>query len=71
MRSIVLMEKTEMALMFHPKMRLTKHTDIVIKSITRTTQLDTLKKEVIGGYILFSGNGEPTDVAVSKFRKTI
>lgn len=71
MRSIVLMEKTEMALMFPPKMRLTKHTDIVIQSITRTTQLDTLKKEVIGGYILFLGNGEPTDVAVSKFRKTI
>ena len=30
-----------------------------------------LKKEVIGGYILFPGNGEPTDVAVSKFYKTI
>lgn len=34
-------------------------------------QSDTLKKEVIGGYILFPGDGEPTDVAVSKFRKTI
>lgn len=34
-------------------------------------QLGTLKKEVIGGYILFPGDGEPTDVAVSKFRKTI
>ncbi len=30
-----------------------------------------LKKEVIGGYILFPGDGEPTKVAVSKFRKTI
>lgn len=30
-----------------------------------------MKKEVIGGYILFPGDGEPTDVAVSKFRKTI
>lgn len=34
-------------------------------------QSDTLKKEVIGGYILFPGDGEPTDVAVSKFYKTI
>lgn len=34
-------------------------------------QSNTLKKEVIGGYILFPGDGEPTDVAVSKFRKTI
>ena len=34
-------------------------------------QSDALKKEVIGGYILFPGDGEPTDVAVSKFRKTI
>lgn len=34
-------------------------------------QSDVLKKEVIGGYILFPGDGEPTDVAVSKFRKTI
>ncbi|CCY01593.1 putative uncharacterized protein [Prevotella sp. CAG:924] len=32
---------------------------------------DALKKEVIGGYILFPGDGVPTDVAVSKFRKTI
>lgn len=32
---------------------------------------DVLKKEVIGGYILFPGDGEPTDVAVSKFRRTI
>ncbi len=30
-----------------------------------------LKKEVIGGYILFPGDGEPNDVAVSKFYKTI
>ena len=30
-----------------------------------------LKKEVIGGYILFPGNGEPADVAVSKFYKSI
>lgn len=29
------------------------------------------EKEIIGGYILFPGDGEPTDVAVSKFRKTI
>ena len=34
-------------------------------------QSDALKKEIIGGYILFPGDGEPTDVAVSKFRKTI
>jgi hypothetical protein len=34
-------------------------------------QSDALKKEVIGGYILFPGDGETTDVAVSKFRKTI
>ena len=32
---------------------------------------DSLKKEVIGGYILFPGDGEPTDVAVSKFYQTI
>lgn len=32
---------------------------------------NTLKKEVIGGYILFPGDGEPNDVAVSKFYKTI
>ena len=30
-----------------------------------------LKKEVIGGYILFPGDGEPNDVAMSKFHKTI
>ncbi|MBR1881377.1 MAG: restriction endonuclease-like protein, partial [Prevotella sp.] len=30
-----------------------------------------LKKEVIGGYILFPGDGEPADVEVSKFYKTI
>ncbi|WP_234396350.1 nuclease domain-containing protein [Prevotella dentasini] len=30
-----------------------------------------LKKEVIGGYILFPGGGEPADVEVSKFYKTI
>ena len=30
-----------------------------------------LKKEVIGGYILFPGNGETADVEVSKFYKTI
>lgn len=30
-----------------------------------------LKKEVIGGYILFPGDGEPADVQVSKFYKTI
>lgn len=34
-------------------------------------QSDALKKEVIGGYILFPGDGEPIDVAISKFRKTI
>lgn len=34
-------------------------------------QSNTLKKEVIGGYILFPGDGEPADVAVSKFNKTI
>ena len=30
-----------------------------------------LKKEVIGGYILFPGDGEPTDVQVANFYKTI
>ena len=30
-----------------------------------------LKKEVIGGYILFPGDGETADVEVSKFYKTI
>ena len=34
-------------------------------------QTDSLKKEVIGGYILFPGDGEPTDVAVSRFYRTI
>ena len=34
-------------------------------------QTDSLKKEVIGGYVLFPGDGEPTDVAVSKFYRTI
>ena len=32
---------------------------------------NALKKEVIGGYILFPGDGEPNDVAVLKFYKTI
>lgn len=32
---------------------------------------NALKKEVIGGYILFPDDGEPNDVAVSKFYKTI
>lgn len=30
-----------------------------------------LKKEVIGGYILFPGNGDTADIEVSKFYKTI
>ena len=30
-----------------------------------------LKKEIIGGYILFPGNGQKADVEVSKFYKTI
>lgn len=30
-----------------------------------------LKKEVIGGYILFPGDGEPADVEMSKFYRTI
>ena len=30
-------------------------------------QTNSLKKEIIGGYILFPGDGEPADVAVSKF----
>lgn len=30
-----------------------------------------LKKEVIGGYILFPGDGEPTEVANAKFHKSI
>lgn len=32
---------------------------------------NALKKEVIGGYILFPGNGAPNDVALSKFYRTI
>ena len=32
---------------------------------------DKLKKEVIGGYILFPGNGDPVDVARSKFQKSL
>ena len=32
---------------------------------------NVLKKEVIGGYILFPGDGEPADVEVAKFYKTI
>lgn len=32
---------------------------------------NALKKEVIGGFILFPGDGEPNDVAMSKFYKTI
>ena len=32
---------------------------------------NALKKEVIGGYILFPGNGETADVEVAKFYKTI
>lgn len=32
---------------------------------------NALKKEVIGGYIIFPGDGEPNYVAVSKFYKTI
>ncbi len=32
---------------------------------------EALKKEVIGGYILFPGDGETTDVQLSKFYKTI
>ena len=32
---------------------------------------DALKKEVIGGYILFPGDGETTDVQLFKFYKTI
>jgi len=31
----------------------------------------SLKKEVIGGYVLFPGDGDLTDVAVSKFYQTI
>ena len=34
-------------------------------------QTDSLKKEVIGGYILFPGDGKPTDVAISKFYQSI
>ena len=37
----------------------------------RDYDANALKKEVIGGYILFPGDGEPNDVAVSKFYKTI
>ena len=31
----------------------------------------SLKKEVIGGYILFPGNGEPLEVAKAKFQKSL
>lgn len=37
----------------------------------RDYNANALKKEVIGGYILFPGDGEPNDVAVSKFYRTI
>ncbi len=37
----------------------------------RDYTLDQLKKEVIGGYILFPGDGEPNDVEMSKFYKSI
>ena len=37
----------------------------------RDYDANALKKEVIGGYILFPGDGEPNAVAVSKFYKTI
>ena len=32
---------------------------------------DALKKEVVGGYILFPGNGEPQEVQMSRFYKSI
>ena len=32
---------------------------------------NTLKKEVIGGYILFPGDGEPADVEMARFHKSI
>ncbi len=32
---------------------------------------DQLKKEVIGGYILFPGDGEPADIEMSRFYKSI
>ena len=32
---------------------------------------DALKKEVIGGYILFPGDGDPTEVEISNFYKSI
>jgi len=32
---------------------------------------DELKKEVIGGYILFPGNGDPIEVAKAKFQKSL
>lgn len=37
----------------------------------RDHKSDELKKEVIGGYILFPGDGDTADVEVSKFYKTI
>ncbi|MGL6178024.1 MAG: DUF2357 domain-containing protein [Tannerellaceae bacterium] len=37
----------------------------------KQNQDDALKKEVVGGYILFPGDGEPADVEVSRFFKTI
>ncbi|MGM9798009.1 MAG: DUF2357 domain-containing protein [Parabacteroides sp.] len=37
----------------------------------RDYNAQALKKEIIGGYILFPGDGESTDVAMSKFYKTI
>lgn len=32
---------------------------------------ETLKKEVIGGYILFPGNGDPAEVAKAKFQQSL
>lgn len=37
----------------------------------RQQQADTLKKEVIGGYILFPGDGAPADVAKARFQRSL
>ena len=44
---------------------------IYFKEYDANLNREALKKEVIGGYILFPGDGDPAKVAVSKFYETI
>ncbi len=44
---------------------------IYFKEYNAVQNREALKKEVIGGYILFPGDGETADVQISKFYKTI